>query len=108
MTFLPLDQGAEFCHIPVHSDGLPTRKRWFKKVMTRYGLTWFLGYLLRYYTQQILLRQYKGTAFKVANLNRWLVIVSGPTLVEELRQAGDDELSSLEATVDVCVNIAGF
>ncbi|OBZ66897.1 Ent-kaurene oxidase [Grifola frondosa] len=37
--------------------------------------------------------KYKGSAFKVAKLNGWHVIVSGPSLNEELRKAGDDQLS---------------
>ncbi|OBZ73430.1 Ent-kaurene oxidase [Grifola frondosa] len=41
--------------------------------------------------------KYKGSAFKIADLNGWHVIVSGPSLIEELRKAGDDQLSSKEA-----------
>jgi cytochrome P450 len=44
--------------------------------------------------------KYKGTPFKVANINRWLVVVSSPKLVEELRKAEDDELSFMEAMVE--------
>ena len=37
--------------------------------------------------------KYKGQMFKVANLNYWLIIVSGPHLVEQVRQAPEDVLS---------------
>ncbi|KAF8844182.1 cytochrome P450 [Paxillus ammoniavirescens] len=41
--------------------------------------------------------KHKGTPFKVADLYRWTVVVSGPQLVEEVRKASDDELSFAEA-----------
>ncbi|EKM60640.1 uncharacterized protein PHACADRAFT_246674 [Phanerochaete carnosa HHB-10118-sp] len=41
--------------------------------------------------------KYKGRPFKVANFNRWLVIVSGPQLVDDIRKAADHELSFEEA-----------
>jgi len=41
------------------------------------------------------------STFKVPNLNRWLVIVSGPKLVEELRKAPQDQLSFTEAVNEV-------
>lgn len=34
--------------------------------------------------------------FKVANLYYWLIVVSGPDLVEEVRQAPEDALSFSE------------
>ncbi|KAH8103118.1 cytochrome P450 [Cristinia sonorae] len=37
--------------------------------------------------------KYKGRAFKVPEFLRWHVMVSGETLVQELRRAADDELS---------------
>ena len=45
--------------------------------------------------------QYKGRAFKVANFNRWLVIVSGPNLIDDVRKAADHELSFLDAANEV-------
>ena len=47
--------------------------------------------------------QYKGGSFKVPELFRWTVIVSGPKMIEELRKAGDDELSFDEAVAEVRV-----
>ncbi|KIJ13789.1 hypothetical protein PAXINDRAFT_80392 [Paxillus involutus ATCC 200175] len=44
--------------------------------------------------------KHKGTPFKVANLYRWTVVVSGLQFVEEVRKASDDELSLLEASND--------
>jgi len=43
-------------------------------------------------------QKYRGKAFKIAEFNKWLVIVSGPQLIDELRRAPDDALSFLEAT----------
>ena len=44
--------------------------------------------------------QYPGSAFKVPELNRWLVIVSGD-MIEDMRRATDDQLSFLEAVEEV-------
>ncbi|KAF8844225.1 cytochrome P450 [Paxillus ammoniavirescens] len=44
--------------------------------------------------------KHKGALFKVADLYRWTVIVSGPQFVEDVRKASDDELSFMEATND--------
>ncbi|TCD68632.1 hypothetical protein EIP91_010287 [Steccherinum ochraceum] len=59
----------------------------------------------RYFTQGKYMMQegydkYKGGAFKVPELFRWLVVVTGPQLIEELRKAGDDELSFDEAVAE--------
>ncbi|KAH9992090.1 cytochrome P450 [Russula vinacea] len=35
--------------------------------------------------------------FKVANIRRWVVLVAGPDLIEEIKNAPDDVLSGLEA-----------
>lgn len=45
--------------------------------------------------------QYKGRPFKVANFNRWLVIVSGPRLIDDVRKAADNELSFIDAANEV-------
>lgn len=45
-------------------------------------------------------KKYKGKPYKVAQLFRWHVIVSGPKLIDELRKAPDDVLSFDEATAD--------
>ncbi|KIJ04805.1 hypothetical protein PAXINDRAFT_49709, partial [Paxillus involutus ATCC 200175] len=45
--------------------------------------------------------KHKGAPFKVARLYRWLVVVSGPQFVEDVRKASDDELSFAEATNEV-------
>ncbi|KAJ7845586.1 cytochrome P450 [Mycena leptocephala] len=42
--------------------------------------------------------KYPGKAFKVALANRWLVLVNGRTLIEDLRKAPDDTLSASEAS----------
>ncbi|KAH9914911.1 cytochrome P450 [Epithele typhae] len=41
-------------------------------------------------------QKYYGSAFKVATLDRWIVIVSGPKMVEDLRKRPDDEVSFVE------------
>ncbi|GJE90628.1 cytochrome P450 [Phanerochaete sordida] len=38
-------------------------------------------------------RKYKGRVFRVADLNRWTVVVSTPALIEELRKAPEEALS---------------
>ncbi|KAF8844237.1 cytochrome P450 [Paxillus ammoniavirescens] len=45
-------------------------------------------------------KKHKGTAFKVADLYRWTVVVSGPHFLEDVRKAPEDELSFLEASND--------
>ncbi|KAJ3007828.1 hypothetical protein NUW54_g3393 [Trametes sanguinea] len=47
----------------------------------------FLSYLTA-------LKWYYGSVFKVAMLDQWLVVVSGPKLVEELRKRPDNEFSA--------------
>ncbi|KAF7360228.1 Cytochrome P450 [Mycena venus] len=42
--------------------------------------------------------KYPGKAFKVALANRWLVLVNGRSLIDDIRKAPDDFLSISEAT----------
>ncbi|KAG7094523.1 hypothetical protein E1B28_005352 [Marasmius oreades] len=42
-------------------------------------------------------KKYPGQAFKVPLLDRWLVIISGRDMLEDLRKATDDQLSFKEA-----------
>ena len=46
--------------------------------------------------------KYKGRAFKVLNFTRWVVVVSGPALIEEMRKTKEDEFSLHEALDTVC------
>jgi hypothetical protein len=46
--------------------------------------------------------KYRGSAFKVPNLSRWLVVVSGPQMIDDIRQASDDQMSFGEAVAEVC------
>ncbi|KAM5535874.1 hypothetical protein V8D89_010492 [Ganoderma adspersum] len=41
-------------------------------------------------------QKYYGTSFKVAFLDKWLVVVSGSEMLDELRRRPDDEMSFLE------------
>jgi len=54
--------------------------------------------------RQISLLQYKGSPFRVANLHHWLVVVSGPKYIEELKKANNDELSLIASGVEVCID----
>ena len=46
-------------------------------------------------------RQYPGSIFKVPMLTQWMILVSGPRLIEDIRQASDDQLSLVDAAVEV-------
>ena len=45
--------------------------------------------------------QYYGSVFKVPLPEQWILIVSGPKMVEELRKRPDDELSFSAGVEDV-------
>ena len=45
--------------------------------------------------------QFHGKAFKIALLDQWTVVVSGPKMVDELRKRPDEELSFIEGTEEV-------
>ena len=47
--------------------------------------------------------QYHGSAFRIALPDRWLVIVSGTKLIEQLVRRPESELSSMEGNVTVCI-----
>ena len=42
--------------------------------------------------------QHRNTAFRVAMLDQWVVIVSGPQLIEDLRKLPADKLSFNEGS----------
>ena len=42
--------------------------------------------------------QYKGGVFKVPAIDRWIVVVSGPELIDELRKMPDEMVSFELAT----------
>ncbi|KAI6165104.1 cytochrome P450 [Pisolithus thermaeus] len=44
--------------------------------------------------------KYKNAPFKIPTLYDWIVIVSGPKLLDEVRTAPDDQLSAIEGTND--------
>lgn len=46
-------------------------------------------------------RQYHGSIFKVPMLTDWMVLVSGPRLIEDFRRATDDQLSLVAAAIEV-------
>ncbi|KAJ8082126.1 hypothetical protein PM082_007973 [Marasmius tenuissimus] len=46
-------------------------------------------------------KKHYGHAFKVPLLDHWLVVVCGPKMVEDIRKATDDQLSSAEAFAEV-------
>lgn len=45
-------------------------------------------------------KKYYGSVFKVPLLDQWIVVVSGPKMVDELRRRPDDELSFSESVAD--------
>ncbi|KAM5543009.1 hypothetical protein V8D89_003393 [Ganoderma adspersum] len=44
--------------------------------------------------------KFQGSAFKVALLDQWMVIVNGPQMLDEVRKRPDEELSFIESTED--------
>lgn len=46
--------------------------------------------------------QTKPGLFKVATFRRWVVVLSGSELIEDVRKATDDVLSNLEPLREVC------
>ncbi len=46
--------------------------------------------------------QYRGSTFKIAMLDRWLVIANGPKLVDEIRRRPDEELNLMDGLAAVC------
>ncbi|KAF8913740.1 cytochrome P450 [Gymnopilus junonius] len=44
--------------------------------------------------------KYYGRAFKVSMISRWVVIVTGPDMVNDIRQATDDQLSFRDAVAE--------
>ena len=49
--------------------------------------------------------QYENSAFKVPLLDKWVVVVCGPKMCEELRKFRDDELSSFDGIREVRVRL---
>ncbi|OBZ79756.1 Ent-kaurene oxidase [Grifola frondosa] len=45
--------------------------------------------------------KYRGSVFKVPMLDQWLVVVSGPKLIDDLRKSPDDHLSFLEGAAEL-------
>lgn len=45
--------------------------------------------------------QFQGRPYKIARFNRWLVIISNPSAVEELYSAPENELSAIDAISEV-------
>ncbi|KAF9559724.1 cytochrome P450 [Agrocybe pediades] len=44
--------------------------------------------------------KYYGTAFKIPIMSRWLVIISGPQMVDDIRRAGNDVMSFDDAVAE--------
>ncbi|KAG6906247.1 hypothetical protein DXG01_014965 [Tephrocybe rancida] len=44
--------------------------------------------------------KYRGHAFKIPGISRWMVVISGNQMVDELCKAPDDQISFLEAAAD--------
>lgn len=52
--------------------------------------------------------KYRDGIFKIPYLNSWHIVVSGPKLIDELRQAKDDELSFAEAVAEVSLSLCSY
>ncbi|KAI5890495.1 cytochrome P450 [Schizophyllum commune H4-8] len=87
-----------FCISPTQLESLPTvgfsspilsyfsaiRFLWDAKAMTEEGCA-----------------RYPGKPFKIANVSRWIVVVSGTALVDELRRGAGDALSFTDAAEEI-------
>ncbi|KAH8105091.1 cytochrome P450 [Cristinia sonorae] len=64
----------------------------------------FIGVIQQIFYSKELIQQgyekYKGSAFRIPQLFRWHVLVSGRTMVEDLRKANDDEMNFMNAVND--------
>lgn len=54
-------------------------------------------------TLMVILCQYPGTAFKVPMLSQWLVVISGPKMVDDIRRASPDQVDGREAIAEVSI-----
>lgn len=48
--------------------------------------------------------QFHGSVFKVALFGQWMVVVSGPKMVDELRKRPDEEMSFIEGVEEVLIH----
>ena len=48
--------------------------------------------------------QFHESAFKIALFGQWIVVVSGPKIVDDLRKRSDDEVSFIEGVEEVCAS----
>ncbi|KAH9939336.1 cytochrome P450 [Epithele typhae] len=46
-------------------------------------------------------QKYYGTVFKIAMLDGWIVVFTGPKLIDELRKSPDEDLSAVEGTAEI-------
>ena len=53
-------------------------------------------------------RQYHPGIFKIAILDRWLVVVTGAELIEDIRKAPEDELSFISATKEASSKFVAY
>lgn len=52
--------------------------------------------------------QFYGSAFKFALLDQWVVIVSGPDMIDELRRRPAEELSVLDGLLEVSAALHSY
>ncbi|KAF8621411.1 hypothetical protein AX15_007823 [Amanita polypyramis BW_CC] len=72
-------------------------------------LTSFIG-ALRYFNHAKDIAQegyekYRGAFFKVSTMTQWMVVVSGPQYIDEIRRAPEEHLSFHEGLIDLTKNI---
>ena len=47
--------------------------------------------------------QYNGSVFKIAMLDQWMVIVSGPKMIDEIKRYSTKDLSSSEGLLEASI-----
>jgi hypothetical protein len=45
--------------------------------------------------------QHYGTAFRIPMISKWMIVVSGPQMIDDIRRATDDQVSFRDALVEV-------
>ena len=106
-TLYPPSGPLHLCsRISVRSAMLLTRRACCGRDTRRCARCGTVAFFLRTFTHAIYrisgyMLQFYGTLFKISMLDGWLVVFTGPKLIDELRRASDDELSAVEGTTQV-------
>ncbi|KAF9468817.1 cytochrome P450 [Collybia nuda] len=67
-------------------------------------LTSYIGAIKFFFNAQELIQEgyekYPGTAFKLPMLSRWMIVISGPKMVDDIRRATDDQVDFNDAVAE--------